>query len=229
MRNPPVKVYSFLPRLPAVSEEYFHEHWRDPHGEIAKNMRALRRYVQSHRVEPGLQPLSASPYDGVAVTWSADLQEAESMQDDHVYRDHLAPDELLFIDMPRLRVLVTSETLLLGDEPADDDAEGAIKAMVFLKLGAVDGAAGLLEALRCGLRDPVGDPHPAVVLSTPLTAAQGYAAQPPIDAVLEAWFESEAQLRTGWRPLWSTLLEVTDGELALDRCHADLHREIRIV
>lgn len=64
------KMISFIRRKPGMSVEDFQLYWRTHHGELARKVPGVRRYVQCH-VRPsayrgGRQPV----YDGVAETWS---------------------------------------------------------------------------------------------------------------------------------------------------------------
>lgn len=63
------KMISFIKRKPGMSVEEFQSYWRTHHGELARKLPGLRRYVQCH-VRPSAYKSGRDPiYDGVAETW----------------------------------------------------------------------------------------------------------------------------------------------------------------
>ena len=69
-----VKMIAFLNKRPDVSYEFFQRYWRETHGPIASRIPGNRRYVQCH-VRPGIYEAGRTPaYDGVPISWFADVQ-----------------------------------------------------------------------------------------------------------------------------------------------------------
>jgi uncharacterized protein (TIGR02118 family) len=63
------KLISFIKRKPGMSVEDFQLYWRTHHGELARKLPGLRRYVQCH-VRPSAYKSGRNPiYDGIAETW----------------------------------------------------------------------------------------------------------------------------------------------------------------
>jgi uncharacterized protein (TIGR02118 family) len=114
-----VKVFALLPRRADVTEDYFHEHWAGPHGELALRITTINRYVQSHRVAPGVSSLSPAPYDGIAEVWFVDLATAAGMADDPNYANYAHLDEPNFIDTEHLAFVMTSEHVVRAGNPTD--------------------------------------------------------------------------------------------------------------
>ncbi len=68
-----LKNIEFLHLSPALGPEEGHRYWREVHGPIAASIPTLSRYVQSHvRMGAYARP-EPPPFDGVAITWWADL------------------------------------------------------------------------------------------------------------------------------------------------------------
>ncbi len=126
----PVKVFCFFARRPDLTEQQFHDHWRHPHGTMAKRITSVRRYVQAHAV--GDQPTSSSGHDGVAELWFDDIQTANTLNEDADYADYCGKDEWNFMDLgPRaFRVLTRCEPLF-GTPTFDGES---VKIMLLIRL-----------------------------------------------------------------------------------------------
>jgi len=100
----------FITRKPSLSEAEFHRYWRDVHGPIAKKIRQLRGYVQSHRIPfAGMN----STYDGVAEAWLEDEAAITALRTSPEYLQGALTDELNFIDMNRVEWMITNDHVIL--------------------------------------------------------------------------------------------------------------------
>ena len=116
-----IKLTFAVRRRDDVESEEFHRYWRDEHGPLVRSLQpvlAVRRYVQTHRVEtPFNDALRASrnalePFDGAAELWwdSIDtLAAASSSEEGLAAGQTLLEDEMRFIDLSR-------SSLWLGEE-----------------------------------------------------------------------------------------------------------------
>ena len=48
-----IKLFALIPKLPGITDEKFHSHWRDPHGELAKHITEMRQ-----NMGPGVVPIT---------------------------------------------------------------------------------------------------------------------------------------------------------------------------
>jgi len=100
----------FITRKPSISEAEFHRYWRDVHGPIAKRIRQLRSYIQSHRI-----PFAGmtSTYDGVAEAWLEDEAAMTALRTSPEYLQGALADEPNFIDMNRVEWMLTNDHVIL--------------------------------------------------------------------------------------------------------------------
>ena len=141
-----IKLFALIPKLPGITDEKFHSHWRDPHGELARHITEMRSYSQSHSVSVAVGGLPASIYMGIAEVHMDSLEIAAAMGTDPNYTYYAGADEINFIDKSRLAFLLCEERVHLAG-PARTQASPEIKALLLLKR-----AAGLTpEAFRNGL------------------------------------------------------------------------------
>jgi uncharacterized protein (TIGR02118 family) len=191
-----IKVYALIPKRPDLSDAEFHDHWRNPHGELAKRITTLVGYVQSHAIADGVDGLPPSIYRGIAEVWFDDLETALAMADDPNYTDHAGADEPNFIDMPRLSFLLCTERVVVtGPDVGVDEPETT--ALLLLRAREDVPRASLAEclaALPLGAAD--GLRRYSVCVAVPEAYAEG---RPAFDAVLElAWPDAPA-FDAGWR------------------------------
>ena len=70
----PVKMIAFLNKLPDIPVDRFQSYWRDSHGPLASKIPGLLRYVQCH-THWGIYDAGRTPvYDGVPISFFADLE-----------------------------------------------------------------------------------------------------------------------------------------------------------
>jgi hypothetical protein len=143
-----------LPRRQEVTAQQFHDHWRHPHGTLARNITTIRNYVQSHQLHSDLLGPDQNSYDGIPeVAWESET-DGMGMATHPVYVRDLIPDEPKFIDMERIFFLFTQEEVLqsLPDpngplEPGDqywreDTRSNSIKLLQFIRAADEAGLAG---------------------------------------------------------------------------------------
>ncbi|MCZ6471976.1 MAG: EthD domain-containing protein [SAR324 cluster bacterium] len=115
-----IKLSYFIHRLPSLSPQDFHSHWRNQHAALIvkhASVFGIRRYVQLHATEhPSNLPTEAfpEPYDGVAELWfaaEAQLEQwfANSTPQAIAAGKEIRADERRFIDRAR-------SPFLLGEE-----------------------------------------------------------------------------------------------------------------
>ena len=105
-----IHVMYFITRKPTVSDAEFHRYWREVHGPIAKNIKQLRHYIQSHRIPfEGANSL----YDGAAEVWLENEAAMDALRKSPEYLDGALADEPNFIDMTRVEWMVTQDHVIL--------------------------------------------------------------------------------------------------------------------
>jgi EthD domain len=199
-----VKVYALIPKRPDISAQRFHVHWRVPHGELARNVRTARRYVQAHRVAyPGLE-LPSGPYDGVAEIWFDDRDDALGVPSNPDYNRYLVPDEPAFIHMPGLRFLLADERVLVEGESIDADAR-LFKLIQLVGRSDSAGREEFGERWTAELeRQDLGSALDVTRCVAATVAADGFG-PPAFDGVLELWWPDEDAFhvaRANAREIW---------------------------
>jgi uncharacterized protein (TIGR02118 family) len=120
-----LKLVFVIRRRGDLSPEEFHRYWLQEHGPLARGLLeplGVRRYVQTHTVEPDLNTTlaaargTAEAYDGVAEIWWDSLDAflaASTSEDGQRANEALAEDEARFIDLERSSIFVTEEHPIL--------------------------------------------------------------------------------------------------------------------
>ena len=67
-----VKNYEIVTKRPDLDRAEFDRYWAQVHGPLAAKIPTIARYVQAH-LAPGAQASGAAPFDGLAITWFADV------------------------------------------------------------------------------------------------------------------------------------------------------------
>jgi len=222
-----VKVFALIPRRPDISDEHFHQHWSTTHADHAKRITTLQRYVQSHRIDPGVADLEDSIYEGVAEVWFVDLATAAGMGEDPNYVDYAQADEPNFIDLERLTFVMTAEDVVREGAQVLKEDPGA-KAMLLLRR-----RAGLEPAAFAGqLRDAgsaIADAAPdatRVVVCTALADTYTDEAEPAFDGIVELWFDSAEAFELSWSP---EVLNAVGELIDHDNSASFLADELRVI
>jgi uncharacterized protein (TIGR02118 family) len=123
-----IKLLYCLRRLPHLSREEFQKYWLEIHGPLVRKHSgalAIRRYVQAHTLDHGLNPAlretrgGGEPYDGVAQLWweSAEaLAKANSTPEGLEAGRILLEDEKRFIDLERSALWLAEEHPVIEDD-----------------------------------------------------------------------------------------------------------------
>jgi len=113
-----IKVTELLVRKKGMTREEFQNYWRTVHGplvmSIPENKRHVRKYVQSHTL-PDWFPFLAGEgplFDGAAEIWCDSLVAAQEMFAEPKYKELIYPDELKFLDLDSVIILVMREHLI---------------------------------------------------------------------------------------------------------------------
>ncbi|MET0545224.1 MAG: EthD domain-containing protein [Caulobacterales bacterium] len=107
-----VKMFGAIPRRPDVSVQYFHDHYRHPHGTLGRGISTMRAYVQSHQIHSDLLGPTQTHFEACAEVWFDCVQDAKDFPNEPIYVRDLIPDEPLFVDMDKLRFCFATEEIL---------------------------------------------------------------------------------------------------------------------
>jgi EthD domain len=121
-----IKLFAFLIKRPDISDDYFHLHWKYPHGEIGKGTTTVVGYVQSHRMRVDHPMMRPAVFDGVAEVWFANEADAFGLGDNPSYRRGAFLDEPNFLDVEKIDFSVTQEIVLI------DGPTGGAKVLQFV-------------------------------------------------------------------------------------------------
>lgn len=117
-----IQFFALIPRLPDVSSQEFHDHWRHPHGTMGRMIPTLRSYVQAHQIHTDLLPPEQAEFEGIALSQFDSLKDAVEFGAEPYYTKYIQPDEPNFVDQSRLRWLNTEEEVLV---PRATERQGA--------------------------------------------------------------------------------------------------------
>jgi uncharacterized protein (TIGR02118 family) len=217
---------AFLVRHPDLTHEQFTWHWREQHGPVVARSPGYERYrlgyAQNHVL--GETPIGqAFPWSGMAEFW---LPGQEPNEDDFsstaIYRDRIAVDERLFIDMgATVSMAATEIEVVEGHGPT----KVVIAAAGVDSTGSSGGRAFADDALSryAGLdRAVAGWAVNEVIPGTFRLPGAQPLADLRIDAVHELWFASPADCAAAMGPL----SEAAAGRLDPDRTSSFVAEEI---
>jgi uncharacterized protein (TIGR02118 family) len=199
---PKLKMFAAIPRRPDISSQKFHDHWRHPHGTMARRIPLIRKYAQGHQIHCDLLGPDQTRFEGIAEVWVDSIDDAQYFPGEPVYASELVPDEPNFIDLKNLKFLLTTEDVLvsgaarcneLGVGDAlwfDDDRAVNIKIIQLVEAenktpwrNDRDIDLGLqIRALRHVCSSPVAEIHGAT---------------PPFIGVRELWWPTLSAFREG--------------------------------
>lgn len=106
-----IHLIEVVPPRKDIPLQQFHDHWRHPHGVIAKMIPSIQSYVQHHRFDT---PLVASdtPYEGCTIVRFDDDADFGGIQADPLIQNDAQPDEERFCDRPNMKLLLAEEEVL---------------------------------------------------------------------------------------------------------------------
>ncbi|KAF2419709.1 hypothetical protein EJ08DRAFT_654033 [Tothia fuscella] len=119
-----LKVSLFLKKLPTITDEQFHAHWKGQHVDLALQNSTFtsktRKYNQVH-ITPELRAQAASfgipvmEYDGIAEVWVDSMEDWLEVVSDESFGKVIAADEGLFIQAP-INVQLSYDNLVIPEK-----------------------------------------------------------------------------------------------------------------
>lgn len=221
-----LKKIAFLVRRPDLTHGQFTWHWREQHGPVVARSPGYERYrlgyAQNHVLgETAIgQPF---PWSGMAEFWlPGEAPNEDDFSSAAIYRDRIAEDERLFIDMGATVSMAATEIQMIeGHGPT----KVVIAAVGVDGAGSSGGRAFVDDALSRygGLADAVAGWAVNEVLPATFTLPGARPlADLRIDAVHELWFASTADCAAVMGPL----REAAAGRLDPDRTSSFMAEEI---
>lgn len=114
-------LFALVAPAASLDPQQFHDHWRHPHGTLAAQMDAVRRYDQFHRLDcPEMPPTliaAAGPSEGMTAMDLPAESSLISLADDPVHRQFVARDEQRLFDPEPLRVFLARRESDAAVEP----------------------------------------------------------------------------------------------------------------
>jgi len=193
-----IKGYALIPKKLDISLEQFHRHWREVHAPLALRIKALKRYVQSHRIPQGIPGFTTSPYEGLAEIWFEDVQTGQGLGDNPDYINGAYADEPNFISDEGPSFLMTRENVVVPGPELAKDTPG-VKALFLVKRKPSLSVAEFQDYWR--------NKHAPIVPKTPgllryvqcHVAPETYGAETPkYDGVAELSWADMASFEKGW-------------------------------
>lgn len=122
------KMFGLIPRKPGITKQYFHDHYRHPHGTLGRRISYMRGYTQSHQFDTDLLGPDQRRFEACAEVWMDNVHAAQNFGTEPNYIDHVLPDENNFVDLDKLEwCFVTEDIIDGGVDWADPDSEYADK------------------------------------------------------------------------------------------------------
>lgn len=181
-------------RRDGISEADFDAHWLRVHGELARHMPGVHRYLQNHVRERlfEVQPFPSHAVGGISQQWFDDIAAMERCERSPEYA-------AVKRDIPNFQGAIT--ILVLRGEPVLDaqPAPGATKLLVLSRRRAEgDPLPQLADAVvRAPGPKPLRYVQNFVVDKAHPVSANVPQGQVPVDAMAELWFPDRAALH-GW-------------------------------
>lgn len=194
-----IKGFALIPKKPDISRERFHHHWRDVHAPLAKRIKSLRRYVQSHRIDTPVPGFDAIPYEGIAEIWFDDLKSVRTLGDNPDYLGGAYLDEPNFIDPVGPCFLATREQVVI-DEVKLDKGTAIAKVLFLLKRKAGMSVADFQTYWRDEHAPQIPRDRGVLRYVQCHQAPETYEEQdaPAFDGVAELWFKDPAAFERYW-------------------------------
>jgi len=209
----------------------FHRYWRETHGPLALKIKALRRYVQSHRTDDVFPGFESCPYDGVAEIWFDDLDTLLGLGNNPDYVNGAQADEPNFVDMSSLRFLATREHVFIDEIKIERDTP-LLKAVFLLTrkpgMSVADFQAYWIDKHAPQIPTDMGVLRYVQCHQAPETYADS---TPAYDGVAELSFADYAAFETYWSSERVQAIFAADAPQFLDpaNCTAFLAEETRVL
>lgn len=107
-----VKMFGAIPRRKDRTRQWFHDHYRHPHGTLGRLISTMRAYTQCHQFDSDLLGPHQAHFEATAEVWFDSVQDAIDFPTEPNYVKYLIPDEPLFVDMDELRFVFGNEEVL---------------------------------------------------------------------------------------------------------------------
>jgi uncharacterized protein (TIGR02118 family) len=113
-----LKLDILIVRNPNMTHDQFLAHWRDRHAPLFSSQpivkKTVRRYVQSRIVSTPPAGVFLAPFDGIAQIWFDDVAGFLEYLQSSNYNEVIRPDEERFTDPPRVQLMFSEETPIIG-------------------------------------------------------------------------------------------------------------------
>lgn len=119
-----LKMFGVIPRKPGISKQYFHDHYRHPHGTMGRRISFMRAYTQSHQFDSDLLGEEQSRFEACAEVWMDNSYAALNFGTEPNYTEHVLPDEPLFVDLDKLEWCFSFEEVIFGGVDWNDSEAG---------------------------------------------------------------------------------------------------------
>lgn len=219
---------AFFSRREGLSEQEFGEHWLRVHGELARHMPGVHRYLQNHIRERlfEVQPFPSHEVGGISQQWFDDIAAMERCEASPEYA-------AVKRDIPNFQGAITI-LVLQGTTVRERPAPGSAAKLLVVSRWR-ESAADPAEALRAlqstmaqaGGPPPLGFVQNFVVDRAHAVSANVPQGRVPVDALAELWFADRETLH-GWLES-SAGRAFVHGQAALQPLAAYAVDEIRIV
>jgi uncharacterized protein (TIGR02118 family) len=179
-------------RREGLTEAEFNRHWRDVHGELARHMPGVHRYLQNHIRERlfEVQPFPSHEVGGISQQWFDDIAAMERCERSPEYA-------AVKHDIPNFQGAITilvlrGETVI--DAPVPD---GAAKLLVLARRRGEGDPPPKLATTIAWAREPrpLRYVQNLVVDRSHPVSARVPQGQVPVDAMGELWFADREHLR----------------------------------
>jgi hypothetical protein len=107
-----IKVFGFIARRPDLTAEQFHDHYRHPHGTMARHMPTLLSYTQAHQIDTMSLDATQRRFEAIMETRLAGREDWFGFRTIPYLVEHLLEDEPNFLDAARCAGIATAEELL---------------------------------------------------------------------------------------------------------------------
>lgn len=180
-----IKLAVLLQRKSGMSFEAFDRYWDGPHGDlvlgIPEFMRHVRRYSQSHLVDPSYEGAGMAwqraAIDGIAEVWFDDLGAMTAAFNESRFVELVGPDDARFIDGSAVSILVTQEI-----EKIPLNGSPAVKLAVAIKRP---------DGMSFDDFDNYWNTTHAKIVTSTLTNRWHFA---PFEGIAELWFDDTAEV-----------------------------------